>query len=66
MAKKNDDTIKLCLAQEVEVSRAEWMELFGEAITSRQIVPEVALEKTLRQATKEGMVKYKLESLVIH
>ncbi len=55
--------IKLCVAQEIEVDEAEWMDKFGEAIVAKQIVPAVAFEKTIRAATRDGMMKYGLKSL---
>ena len=55
----------ICKAIYVYVDTDEWMKLFGDAIRAKGIVPEVALERTLVAAAKEGMAKYNLESLVI-
>lgn len=55
MAKKktDEDVMRVCVLIDVSVSRASWMEKYGDYIVSHGIVPEVTLAKAAKKAVAE-------------
>ncbi|AKC03010.1 DNA binding protein [Gordonia phage GordDuk1] len=62
---KKNGTMRVTVCMEVEVSEKEWMDKYGEAIRANHLVPEVALERATRKATRDGLAALGIPSLVV-